>query len=644
MYDRLTPLGRNITDAVLPPSADGPATSSPRSCSRPDDPSLITDETVTARSRGRTLTARIRRDAYGVPHVYSDTDDGVMFGAGYVARRGPQPADRPGARQRRSPPRSTSPACAAIELVRGLYTYKPTAKVRAEVTRQQDAALQGRRRRGRARCCTTSTPTSRASTSGTAATAPTRDPSTAATSTRSTRSRPSTSARAAARRSATRCCSTPRATSSAPGAAPGLHGPARTQRPGDADDGGVRAPWQTKVPVAGARGLVRLEQGTFKSRRAEAARPGRGRRAAARREASNVLLVAGEPLGDRHAALRGRPADRLQLPRPDARDGPLRAAHPRPRRDLAPFPGYMLIGRGERLRLDAHLPRGRHRRHLRRAAVRRLAHALPLQGPCRRMETVSAGTIAKGGERVHVKFRRTVHGPVDRLRPRGGHQARRRARAQAVELRPRDGRPDLLPAADVRPRQAARPTSSPRRRRRRRRSTSFYASDSEIAFYTTGRLPLRRKGVNPDLPVDGRGRYEWRGFLPARAIRRSVNPPSGLLVNWNNKPAPDFPASDSRFGQEGPITRVRAAAARARARRPKHTLDERARRRERGAPPATRATLLWPTVSAVLAAGAGAEPARAAAMAAELDRWAADDGGWVDADGDGNDRRRRARR
>ena len=34
------------------------------------------------------------------------------------------------------------------------------------------------------------------------------------------------------------------------------------------------------------------------------------------------------------------------------------------------------------------------------------------KGKCRTMESVDAGTITKGGKTVHVKFRRTVHGPV----------------------------------------------------------------------------------------------------------------------------------------------------------------------------------------------------------------------------------------
>src|SRR5918992_4785170 len=70
MYDRLTPLGRNITAAVMQPSFDGSGYFKSARMLPADDPSLITDETITSGN----LSARIRRDAYGVPHLYSSTD------------------------------------------------------------------------------------------------------------------------------------------------------------------------------------------------------------------------------------------------------------------------------------------------------------------------------------------------------------------------------------------------------------------------------------------------------------------------------------------------------------------------------------------------------------------------------------------
>ena len=214
MYDRLTPLGRNVTDAVLQPSADGTGYFKSARLLAPDDPSLITDETVTSGA----LSARIRRDAYGVPHIYSAADDGVIFGAGYATA-----ADRsllldqarnngiagaidvPGAAGDHARPRALRLPADGRDPPPGDPAAGPGAR--------------GRRPRRAPGCCATSTPTCRASTSGTRRTGPTPSRSSAPTSTRSTRSRPSSSARAAAPRSRTRCSWTPRATGWASGAA-----------------------------------------------------------------------------------------------------------------------------------------------------------------------------------------------------------------------------------------------------------------------------------------------------------------------------------------------------------------------------------------------------------------------------------------
>src|SRR5215207_237422 len=142
MYDRLTPLGRNIAPAVLQPSADGSGYFKSAKLLAPDDPSLITDETITAGA----LSARIRRDAYGVPHIYSETDDGVIFGAGYVLA-----ADRnlllDQVRDNGIAGAIDLPGAPAIRLVLRLYDYQPTRMVRAEVSRRQNRAL---RRAGKA--------------------------------------------------------------------------------------------------------------------------------------------------------------------------------------------------------------------------------------------------------------------------------------------------------------------------------------------------------------------------------------------------------------------------------------------------------------------------------------------------------------
>ena len=45
----------------------------------------------------------------------------------------------------------------------------------------------------------------------------------------------------------------------------------------------------------------------------------------------------------------------------------------------------------------------------------------------------------------------------------------------------------------------------------------FYADSKHIAMYSSGRLPLRNPNVNPGLPTNGNGSYEWRGWLAPNA-------------------------------------------------------------------------------------------------------------------------------
>ncbi|WP_284944367.1 penicillin acylase family protein [Acidisoma cladoniae] len=68
-----------------------------------------------------------------------------------------------------------------------------------------------------------------------------------------------------------------------------------------------------------------------------------------------------------------------------------------------------------------------------------------------------------------------------------------------------------------------------------------------IAFYTTGRVPIRRAGDGA-WPQDGAdGAHDWTGFASGKALPHSVNPASGRLVNANEPTAaPGFPVFISR--------------------------------------------------------------------------------------------------
>jgi acyl-homoserine lactone acylase PvdQ len=53
--------------------------------------------------------------------------------------------------------------------------------------------------------------------------------------------------------------------------------------------------------------------------------------------------------------------------------------------------------------------------------------------------------------------------------------------------------------------------------------------------------------VDPRLPTKGTGKYEWRGFLAPDDHPHSANPASGVMNNWNNKPALGFGSADEQW-------------------------------------------------------------------------------------------------
>jgi len=69
----------------------------------------------------------------------------------------------------------------------------------------------------------------------------------------------------------------------------------------------------------------------------------------------------------------------------------------------------------------------------------------------------------------------------------------------------------------------------------------FYVdAQGEVAYYRTGRYPLRPANVDPNLPLWGDGRFDWQGYESWADTPHVVNPTTGFVVNWNNKPARDW--------------------------------------------------------------------------------------------------------
>ncbi|HZD66521.1 MAG TPA: penicillin acylase family protein, partial [Acidimicrobiales bacterium] len=83
----------------------------------------------------------------------------------------------------------------------------------------------------------------------------------------------------------------------------------------------------------------------------------------------------------------------------------------------------------------------------------------------------------------------------------------------------------------------------------------FYVDSKHIAYFASGRDPVRPSDVNPNLPTWGTGNAEWQGFLPAADHPHQIDPPRGFFTSWNNKPAPQFSAADDQYGY-GPVYRV----------------------------------------------------------------------------------------
>jgi acyl-homoserine lactone acylase PvdQ len=160
---------------------------------------------------------------------------------------------------------------------------------------------------------------------------------------------------------------------------------------------------------------------------------------------------------------------------------------------------------------------------------------------------------------------------------------------------------------------------------------TFYADDRRVAMVTTGRLPQRAPGVDSGLPTDGRGRHEWRGFLRAKAHPHAVVK-SGVLNNWNNKPARGFPGADDQWAY-GPIGRVDLLNGNT-AKVKRHTLASLTGAMNAAATQDVRTMTFVPLLAEFLRGGQAPSP-RAAQMLQLMQDWRRQGGSRLDRDLDG---------
>jgi acyl-homoserine lactone acylase PvdQ len=629
MYDRLTPKFRDVTDADLTPSNDGSGYFKSEALLDENDPSFVTSDVVSGTVAGRdgALTARIRRDAYGVANVYSDTDDGVIFGAGYVTAQ-----DRflllAVARKDAYAAAVDIPGVATDKLILGAGDYSPSKAVIDEVDRTQTRALETGGSDGRRVLHDIDTYLAGINT-WLAANQPTTVPLTRAdiyalnafkgqflgegggTEVENALALDAFQSRLGKRR-----------------------GEAAYQdlRQRNDPESPVTAAKsfknQTSVEVTKARGVVRLRRGSFKSsgpNLTASARTGR-------REASNALLVNGARSANGRPLMVAGPQLPYTYPGFTVEMG-LYGPSIRTRGvTSAPMPGYMLIGRGTDFAWSLTAAGGDIIDVYAERLCGKSTTRYRFKGRCRTMTSLNAGTITHDGETVPVKLRRTVHGPVIGYAKEAGTGrrvalSRRRSSAGRDTLDQRFFQRLTYGRVHTAKQFVDAAHQSPQT------FNSFYVSGSEIAMTTTGRLPVRPKGVNPDLPVDGSGRNEWRGYLSAAKHPTVVNPSSGVIVNWNNKPARNWPAGDDRWS-EGSVQRAELLLDEV-ARTAKHTPATLTGAMNAAATQDVRTAVFWPVLRDVLAK-TSAPSTRASAMAGQLQRWHDEGSSRLDRDLDGN--------
>jgi hypothetical protein len=155
-----------------------------------------------------------------------------------------------------------------------------------------------------------------------------------------------------------------------------------------------------------------------------------------------------------------------------------------------------------------------------------------------------------------------------------------------------------------------------------------YVSRTNIAYFSSGLLPVRAPGLDRRLPTLGTGEYEWQGFLEEDEHPHAAEGPSGRLLNWNNQAAPGFMHGDNR--PYGSVHRVQL-------------FDQFPDRVDlagvvgvmnRSATEDVR-TPAWPAVSEVLRGGE-APSTLAGEVVDFMDSWVAEDAPRLDADDDGD--------
>ncbi len=259
-------------------------------------------------------------------------------------------------------------------------------------------------------------------------------------------------------------------------------------------------------------------------------------------------------------------------------------------------------------------------------------HKYMFKGKCLSMTKLDAGNIAAAGKdpAQHVVFWQTVHGPVM------GYATTTAGKKTAISFDRSSRYKDVLwqlPFKAASDGQIKDPASFIKAFSQSPFTFNVpYVDNQHIAYFSAGLLPMRDPRVDPRLLTNGNGNYEWKGFLAPKGHPQAIDPASGEMVNWNNKPAPGFGAADDTwnygygFRSDMILNGIQA--------RPVHTLATVVGAMNNAATEDIREAELLPLVDKVLKGSTAPNP-RDQAMLGALDQWRSIGANRIDADNDG---------
>jgi acyl-homoserine lactone acylase PvdQ len=241
------------------------------------------------------------------------------------------------------------------------------------------------------------------------------------------------------------------------------------------------------------------------------------------------------------------------------------------------------------------------------------------KGTCTAMTSFDAGTLGSN----ELTYNLTIHGPVFATATIGG-KPYALSRRRSTYLR------DALNLAALKHMTEGRATT-PANFWKIANEFGFtfnwaYVSHKKTAYFSSGYLPRRARGLDRRLPTLGTGNYEWQGFISWKRHPHDVYGPGGLLLNWNNRSAPGF-----MHGDDEPYGSVQRVEMFNRWPQQAHITDNvgimnRAATQDLRSP-------VWPVVSRVLGKGTPPNP-RDQEIVTLLDDWVGRDAPRLDADND----------